>query len=96
MQQGRDYTKDYKVNGKDKRLVQLLDDCSAEGLLDWKKIDDYDDCKWCPFKAECDMVWEECDLCSYPKGKAKLKAVIRKKHQWGRTHGIGNLVRQTA
>ena len=94
MQQGRSYGKDYKVNGKDRRLVVLLNNCSDEGLLDWKKLDGYNDCQWCPYKAECDWAWDECELCSYMEGKTKLKAIFKSKHQWGRTHGIGDLVRQ--
>ena len=96
MQQGRGYTKDYKVNGKDKRLVVLLNDCSDEGLLDWKRLDGYSDCKWCPYKVECDKVWDDCSLCSYMEARARLKAMFRLKHQWAKTHGIGDLVKQEA
>jgi len=83
MQQSRDSITYYTIDAsdKDKRLVVLLNNCSAEGLLDWKKIDGYNDCLWCPCKAECDRAWEECGLCSYAEGKAKLKAVFRLKHQ---------------
>lgn len=94
IQQGRDYTVEYRTKGKDKRLVLLLEECCTEGLLDWKVLEGCNDCKWCLFKAECDRVWDECDMCNYQEGRRMLKAVFKQKHRWAKTHGIGDLVRQ--
>ena len=95
IQQGRDYTVEYHAKGKDKRLVLLLNNCADEGLLDWKPLDGHNDCRWCPFKIECDKVWDECDICNYQIGKRMLKAVFKQKQHWARTHSTCDLVIQT-
>ena len=92
--QGGDYTVEYRINGKDKRLVLLLNNCCTEGLLDWKPLNGHNDCKWCPYKVECDRAWDDCSLCSYMEARTKLKAMFKLKHHWAKTHSTCDLVAQ--
>lgn len=76
----------------DGRLANILDECSAEGLLDWKVLLGKDDCQYCPVKDICGEILSHSASymahhpVSYMVTKVRLKEVFRLKHKWAKTH----------
>ena len=76
----------------DGRLANILDECSAEGLLDWKALLGKDDCQYCPVKDICGEILSHSASymayhpVSYMETKARLKEVFKEKHRWAKTH----------